>query len=272
MVERRAFLPALGASAVAGASIGDDPAVAAPVGAEPGSFVLGGKRIRFVDLTHKLTSDFNFSQTSPRIAMDPIVGSSFAAGMNLNRVLLVEHTGTHIDVPRHFAKDGRSLGEVPLSDLIVPLVVIDLRARAAADPDTALIPDDILSWERQHGRLPTHCCVAINSGWDPFTRAGSGNGAPTANLRGSPGFTLEAVKMLVSSRDVKGIAVDALTLDRGTNAPAYPVHQFWLRSGRWGIEGLTNLDAVPPSGAMLIVGAAPIKDATGFPIRAMALF
>jgi kynurenine formamidase len=269
MVERRAFLLALGASAVAGASIGDDPAVAAPVGAEPGSFVLGGKRIRFVDLTHKLTSDFNFSQTSPRIAMDPIVGSGFAAGMNLNRVLLVEHTGTHIDVPRHFAKDGRSLGEVPLSDLIVPLVVMDLRARAGVDPDTALTPDDILLWERQHGRLPDGCCVAINSGWDPLARVGS---APAANLRGSPGFTLEAAKMLASARDVKGIAVDALTLDRGTNAPAYPVHQFWLRSGRWGIEGLTNLDAVPPTGAMLIVGAAPIKDATGFPIRAMALF
>jgi kynurenine formamidase len=184
-------------------------------------------------------------------------------------VLLVEHTGTHIDVPRHFAKDGRSLGEVPLSDLIVPLVVIDLRARAGVDPDTALTPDDILLWERRHGQLPQGCCVAINSGWDPLARVGS---APAANLRGSPGFTLEAAKMLASARDVKGIAVDALTLDRGTNAPAYPVHQFWLRSGRWGIEGLTNLDAVPPTGAMLIVGAAPIKDATGFPIRAMALF
>jgi kynurenine formamidase len=272
MVERRAFLLALGACAAIGVPAGEGPAAASPVSAEPGSFVLGGKRVRFVDLTHELTSDFNFSRTSPRIAIDPIVGSGFAAGMNLNRVLLVEHTGTHIDAPRHFAKDGRSLGEVPLSDLIVPLAVIDLRARAAADPDTALIPEDILLWERLHGRLPQGCCVAINSGWDPLARMGSATGAPAANSRGSPGFSLEAVEMLAASRDVKGIAVDAMTIDRGTNAPAYPVHQFWLRSGRWGIEGLTNLDAVPPAGAVLIVGAAPIKHATGFPIRAMALF
>jgi kynurenine formamidase len=272
MVERRAFLLALGALAAVGAPIGEEPAEASPVGAEPGSFVLGGKRVRFVDLTHELTSDFNFSRTPPRIALDPIVGSGFAAGMNLNRLLLVEHTGTHIDVPRHFAKDGRSLGEMPLSDLIAPLAVIDLRARAAADPDTALTPDDILVWERRHGRLPPGCCVAINSGWDPISRMPGASGPATATSRGSPGFSLEAAKMLAASRDVKGIALDAMSIDRGTNAPAYPVHQFWLRSGRWGIEGLTNLDVLPPAGAVLIVGAAPIKDATGFPIRALALF
>jgi kynurenine formamidase len=194
------------------------------------------------------------------------LGACAAAG------LLVEHTVTHIDVPRHFAKDGRSVGEVPLSDLIVPLAVLDLRARAVVDPDMAVTPDDILLWERQHGQLPRGCCVAINSGWDPLARTGRANGTPRSDSRRSPGFSLEAVQMLAASRDVKGIAVDAMTLDRGTNAPEYPVHQFWLRSGRWGIEGLTNLDVVPPSGAVLVVGVAPIKDATGFPVRAIALF
>jgi kynurenine formamidase len=78
--------------------------------------------------------------------------------------------------------------------------------------------------------------------------------------------------MLAEARSVKGIAVDSMTLDRGSNVPAYPVHQFWLRSGRWGIEGMANLAAVPPVGAVLIVGAAPVKDATGFPVRLVALF
>jgi kynurenine formamidase len=242
------------------------------VSVEPGSFMLRGKRVRFVDLTHELTSDFNFSRTSPRIALDPIVGSGFAVGMNLNRMLLVEHTGTHIDAPRHFAKTGASLGEIPLSDLIVPLAVVDLRERTAADPDAALTPDDILAWERRHGRLPQGCCVAINSGWDPVARMRAASAAPAGRARGSPGFSLEVAQMLANSREVKGIAADGMTIDRGSNAPGYPVHQFWLRSGRWGIEGLTNLGAVPPAGAVLIVGAAPIKDTTGLPIRAMALF
>jgi len=269
MVERRSFLLGLGLAAVAGGAVVDSEADAAPVDSQPGTFQLGGRRIRFVDLTHELTDQFNFAG-SKRIVIDPIVGSGFAAGMNLNRLLLVEHTGTHIDAPRHFARQGASLGEIPLSDLIVPLAVIDLRARAAADPDVALMPDDILRWERAHGRLPEGCCVAINTGADPVADMREPKSPPVR--RSAPGFSLEAAQMLAEARSVKSIAVDSMTLDRGSNVPAYPVHQFWLSSGRWGVEGITNLAAVPPAGAVLIVGAAPVRDATGFPVRLVALF
>lgn len=265
----------MGVGSLGAVVIGSNSAGAKPVAAEAGTFNLGGKSIRFVDLTHELTSEFNFSSTSPRIAMDPIVGSGLASGMNLNRLLLVEHAGTHIDAPRHFSNDGKSLGEVPLSDLIAPLAVIDLRARAVAYPDVALMPDDILLWERRHGPLPAGCCVVIHTGSDPIARIAGMRAADSglATLsRASPGFSLEAVKMLATSRDVKGIGLDATNIDRGSNTPAYPVHQYWLRSGRWGLEGLTNLDAVPPVGAVLMVGAAPIDGATGMPIRALALF
>lgn len=266
---RRELLLLLGAG-VATATLQTAPtAEAAPVAAEAGSISLQNQRIQFADLSHALTSEFNVIPGRPRIAMDPIVGSGYDTGMNLNRLLLIEHTGTHIDAPRHFDNDGASLGEIPLADLIVPLAVIDFSSRFEADPDAALSPDDILAWESRHGRLPEGCCVAIHSGWN-FTEAMAlfAKGI----RRGSPGFSPEAAEMLITERSVKGIAVDALSIDRGSNGPAYPVHQRWLRSGRWGIEGLTNLKAVPASGAVLIVGAAPVKDATGMPIRAIALY
>ena len=229
----------------------------------------GRRSLTVIDLTHALTSEFNWMPARPRIAMDPIIGSGLAAGMNLNRLMLVEHTGTHIDVPRHFSNDGRSLGEIPISDLVVPLAVMNLRARAKDDPDAGLTPDDVLAWEKRHGRLPAGCCVAIDSGYDPIARMRE---MASGGRRGSPGFSPEVSAFLLAEREVKGIALDAMSIDQGKNGPAYPVHQQWLRSGRWGIEGLTNLSAVPPSGALLIVGAAPVKDATGMPIRAIALF
>lgn len=234
---------------------------------------IGKQVLNVVDLTHELTSDFNLTPGRPRIAMDPIVGSGYKVGMNLNRLMLVEHTGTHIDAPRHFDDGGKSLGEIPISDLVVPLAVFDIRARVAANPDIALMPDDILAWESKWGPLPAGCCVAINSGQDMIARVKAMQaGGPSVDFRKSPGFGPEVCEMLITKRDVKGIALDTGSIDRGTNAPAYPVHQRWLRSGRWGIEFLTNLDGVPPSGAVIIVGAAPIKDATGIPVRAIALF
>jgi kynurenine formamidase len=274
-LDRRSLLAGsgLGMAAAALAVAGAPEAVAAVTAPGRSTILIGKQRITVIDLTHELTSDFNIIPTRPRIAMDPIVGSGYNAGMNLNRLLLVEHTGTHIDAPRHFDNAGRSLGEIPISDLLVPLALFDLRERVVADPDIALMPEDVLAWERKWGRLPAGCCVAINSGYDTFGRVKAAQATGTqVDLRKSPGFSPEVCEMLIRERDVKGIALDTGSIDRGANSPAYPVHQRWLRSGRWGIEFLTNMNDVPPSGAVLVVGAAPIKDATGIPIRAIALF
>jgi len=257
---------ALGAAAAA------PRAGAAPVKPAGASVMLHGRPLQVVDLTHELTGDFNMSPPRTRIAMQPIDGSGVAVGMKLNLLSLVEHTGTHIDVPRHFSDSGASLGQIPIGDLVVPLAVLDLRERVRLDRNAGVGVADILAWERRHGRLPEGCCVAVNSGWDPIGHYQRSGDLPAEERRKAPGFSPEGAAFLMTSRQVKGIAVDAMSIDTGTNGPAYPVHQAWLRSGRWGVEGLTNLDAVPASGAILIVGAAPILDATGFPIRALAIF
>jgi len=268
---RRGFLGVMGA--VAAAAQLDGGAVAAATrgpAARSGSVVRFGTRsLHVADLTHKLTRQFNFDPAHPRIAMESVDGSGVAVGMKMHRLSLIEHTGTHIDAPSHFGEQLASLGEIPVEDLVVPLAVIDISARTARSRDAQVEPADILAWERRHGRLPGGCCVAAHSGWDPFAESAR-NQAERAHH--STGFGIEAARMLAETRRVKGIAVDAMTIDSGPHVPAYPVHQFWLRSGRWGIEGITNLKAVPPVGALLVVGAAPIADATGMPIRAIALF
>lgn len=263
-LRRRSLLAASLAGALVAAS--GRPAEAAPVSPAAGTIAIGGHRLQIVDLTHELTRDFDWVPTKPRVLLDPIVGSGHASGMHLHRMILNEHTGTHIDAPNHFARDGRSLGDLPITDLVVPLAVMDLRKRFQADADAGLMPDDVMAWEKQHGRLPDGCCVVINSGYDPISR-----NRPTLR-RESPGFSPEVARFLMGQRSVKGVGVDAMSIDQGTNGPAYPVHQQWLRSGRWALEGLTNLDAVPPAGAVLFVGAAPIKEATGIPVRAIAVF
>lgn len=267
---RRGFLGAVGGMAVA-AQLDSraDAAVVAGTGPATPTVRFGGRSLRMADLTHKLTRQFNFDPARPRISMESVDGSGVKVGMKMHRLSLIEHTGTHIDAPSHFGAELASLGEIPVQDLVVPLAVIDISARAMRDKDAEVTPADLAAWERRHGRLPDGCCVAVHSGWDPFAESARNQANRTHK---STGFGIEAARWLVSARRVKGMAVDAMTIDSGPNVPAYPVHQFWLRSGRWGIEGMTNLKAVPPVGALLVVGAAPIADATGMPIRAIALF
>lgn len=265
-MDRRDML-ALGLAAPA--LLGSSQASAAAVQPDEASLQLHGRSLHILDLTHKLTRAFAF--TPGRLTLEPTTGSGTAAGMTLNRVGVVEHTGTHLDAPRHFATNGASLGDLPITQLIVPLVVIDIREQAARNRDARVCPSDVLVWERRHGRIPKSACVAMLSGWDPLAEMARYSSLTPVERRQSPGFDATAIDMLMQ-REAGGIGVDTLSLDAGESMPAYPVHQAWLRSGRWGLEALTNLDRAPAAGALLFAGVAPLDQATGFPARIIALY
>jgi len=244
----------------------------APALALPAAPAKAASFSRVIDLTQLIvaTPAAAAGGRAPSFAMEP-VRSYDKDKMNINRWTVVEHSGTHIDAPLHFSANGPSLDTIAVSDLVVPLALIDISRRAQDDPETAVTPDDVRAWERAHGPLPDGCCVVMNSGWSAYF------GTPRANGRGAdgkshvPGFHLETAQMLMRERRVKGIGVDTSSLDQGSLAGAYPVHNAWLPSGRWGLENLANLDQVPPSGATLVVGAMKVKGATGGPARVIAL-
>ncbi len=267
MIDRRDMLAlgTLGALALGTAPKAD----AASVTPDQASLSLHGRRLNILDLTHKLTRAFAF--TPGRLSMEAVEGSGTKAGMALNRISIVEHTGTHLDAPRHFAPDGASVGELPISQLIVPLVLLDIRDKAKADRDARVEPRDVTAWERRHGRIPAGSCVAMLSGWDPLGAFAGYGKLPPAERRKSPGFDA-AVMDILMKRDVRGIGVDTMSIDAGEAMPAFPVHQAWLRSGRWALEGLANLDRAPVAGGLLFAGVAPLENATGMPARVIALF
>jgi len=85
-----------------------------------------------------------------------------------------------------------------------------------------------------------------------------------------PGFHPDATDWLLKERQVRGMAVDTLSLDYGASKD-FKTHYAWLPSGRWGLECVANLDRVPARGATLVVGAPKIRGATGGPTRLLAL-
>jgi kynurenine formamidase len=234
---------------------------------------------RIVDLSHTINDALpqaapvqgaNPGRGTPPFVMEP-TRTYDKDKMNINRWILIEHNGTHIDAPLHFSRDGMSLEMIPLSDLVVPLVLIDISRRAEVDPETAVMVDDIKAWEKTNGPLPQGCCVAMNSGWGKKYNTPAYNGRGADGKSHVPGFHIDTAKFLLTERNVKGIGVDTASLDQGSKAGEYPVHNLWLPAGHWGLEGLNNLDQVPAKGATIVVGALKVKGATGGPARIMAL-
>jgi len=257
-LSRRGFFKGTAAVAAAGA-----------LSLAPAASAQEVKFSKVVDLTHMIWPAFPTFFGKPNLEVETLTTIE-KDGFNTFRWHLVEHTGTHMDAPFHFSPDGMSADQLPLSMLIVPLVVVDIRAKAEENPDAQLTLEDLQRWERHHGRIPRGACVAMNSGWADKVDTPEFRNADENGVLHFPGFRLDAAQFLLEERQVNGIAVDTLSLDYGPS-PDFAVHYLWLPTNRWGMEAVANLDSLPPRGATLIVGSPKIAGCTGGITRLIAL-
>ncbi len=250
---------ALGAAAVAATS------------AQAQSRVTGKAFSNVADLTHVVSPSFPmFPGATPMKIKEAVTVKK--DGYYGNNLELWEHTGTHMDAPAHFADGAPTAEQIPVNRLVAPLAVINIKAKADRNPDAEVTIDDITAWERANGRLPAGAFVALYSGWD--ARVGDAKAfvnLDASNVQHYPGFNPAAAEFLVKERDIVGVGVDTLSLDFGASKD-FKSHVVLLGAGKYGLENLANLAAVPPSGAMMIVGGPKHKGASGGPTRAMAIW
>jgi kynurenine formamidase len=227
-------------------------------------------QIQVVDLTYPLTPEFPLFPV-----YDPVrVAEKFrfaTDGFSVNSWAFDEHSGTHVDAPAHFG--GQATVElIAPAELLLPAVVLDIADRVAGDHDAMVLADDVLDWERRHGPLPERCALLARTGWaarvhDPAAYLNADEGGTMH----APGFSSELTDFLKHERPgVRAIGLDTASLDIGASSD-FPAHASWLPSGRYGIENLANLDQLPPSGAVLIVGAPSLAGGSGGPSRILAL-
>jgi kynurenine formamidase len=189
---------------------------------------------------------------------------------------LGEHVGTHLDAPMHWfsGQDGEDVASIPLRRLVGPAVVIDKTAEAESDPDYLLTVDDVQRFEAEHGALPDGGWLLYQTGWD--RRAGStesflnnSGGHPR-----TPGVSPECARWLAHETKIRGIGVQTVGTDAGASPtfdPPTPVHHYFLGAGKYGVTSLTNLDRLPPTGAMIVVAPLRLVGGTGSPARVMAI-
>lgn len=222
---------------------------------------------RVVDLTHTLDGDFPTFDGKPGILFKENVNFD-TSGYQIWELTIFEHSGTHIDAPMHFSKDGTSVDELSPESLVCPLCIVDIKAKAAEDANAMVEPSDIEAYISAHGDIPQGACVAMNSGWQAKLGDPSYRNDAAGNFA-FPGFSRAATDLLMEM-GVGSIGVDTLSLDPGNSAD-FAVHYSWLPSGRFGVENLANLDQLPASGATLFVGAPKHRKGTGGPARVMAV-
>ena len=193
-----------------------------------------------------------------------------ANGFYAQEWTFAEHSGTHMDAPGHFTLGGRLSPEITPQELMVPVVVVDIKSRVASNPDAVVTVEDLRAFERRFGRIPDRAVVCMYSGWE--RRIGSSEAYRNVGPDGLfhfPGFGIDAVEWLLENRDFTGIGVDTLSLDNGPSQ-TFDVHVTLLGADHYGIENLANLKRIPPIGASAFVGLIPWEEGSGGPCRVVA--
>jgi kynurenine formamidase len=226
---------------------------------------------RFVDLTHSFGPNTpvwsGFGQAIMVPAADPKTKEPYTIakdGFRATFYELVGQYGTHVDPPAHFAEHGITLDQIPLKQMILPLVVFDATPFLSRDPNHAYSVDDIKAWERKHGRVPKGAFAALRTDMSKdFGRD------PERFMRQPfPAWSLEAIKFLYEQRGVTATGHESLDTDTTDKMDS---ETYILRSGHYQIEVMTNLDQVPARGALVVVTWPKVRDGLGFPARVFAI-
>lgn len=230
-----------------------------------------------VDLSHSYSASTLYWPTSPSaFELKPLHVGPTPAGFFYSAYTFAtpEHGGTHLDAPVHFDSLGVSVERIPLNRLVGPAVVLDVSAKAAADPDYRLSAADIEAFEAEHGAIAPGTIVLLRTGWSSRwgnRKAYFGDDTPNdASKLHFPGYGVEAARLLVEERQVAALGVDSPSVDYGPSQD-FPVHRLGAPRGVPNFENLTGLESLPSQGATVFALPMKIEGGSGAPLRAIAL-
>jgi arylformamidase len=169
--------------------------------------------------------------------------------MNLTNVSMSLHTGTHMDAPRHFRRDGKTIDQMPLDATVGRARVI-----AIQDPESVKAAE-LAAWGVQPGERILFKTRNSERCW-----------SEPAFVEDFVYISKEAAQMLAGAK-VRMVGIDYLSVG-GYRKDTFETHEILMDSEVWIIEGL-DLAGVEPGEYELV--CLPIKFAgcEGAPARAM---
>lgn len=213
--------------------------------------------MHLIDLSHVIEAGMVTYPGLPGPVIDEHLGFAasaehYAPGteFTIGRISMVANTGTYLDTPAHRFRDGHDLSGLPLERCaMVPAVVVD----AGSGP----IDEQVVA-----GRLVTRAAVLLRTGWDRHW------GTERYGDLSHPHLTAAAASYLVEA-GAQLVGIDSVNID-DTAGGQRPAHTTLLAAGIPVVEHLTNLDALPSSGAMFTAVPPAVNGMATFPIRAFA--
>jgi len=195
-------------------------------------------------------------------------------GFHVEEFCHVGQWGTHVDPPAHFHDGLKTVDQINLKDMLMPLVVLDVHEKAAKNPDYVLSLDDVRAWESRHGRIPEHAFVAMRTDWSKrWPNDASMQNKDEKGVAHYPGWSMAVLKLLYEDRHIAASGHETTDTDPGvaTTKDDYSLESYVLGTNHYQIEMLANLDQVPEYAALVMVSFPKPESGSGFPARVIAI-
>ena len=179
-------------------------------------------------------------------------------GVNLTKIIMGSHTGTHLDAPRHFIQDGIGIDRIPPDKLIGEAYVADLSKK----PIGSGITSKDLKPELEE-KIVRDDIVVIYTGCSEHWGEASIN-------RDYTYLTGDAADYLVS-KSVRAVGIDSLSVEK-FKAPEPVAHKILLANGIFIIESLSSaLKQFVGERILMICMPIKLQDGDGAPSRVVAV-
>ncbi len=230
-----------------------------------------------VDLTHDYSAETIYWPTEDGFKLDIGFEGMTEKGYyySAKKFSAPEHGGTHMDAPIHFAKNGKTIDQIPLDQLIGPAVIIDV-SKEALNPDYQISIRDFTNWESSNGKIPDENIVLLHTGFGRYWPnrlkylGTEKTGKEALSDLHFPGLHPDAAKWLVENRKINAIGLDTQSIDYG-QSEFFETHRILCTNSIPFFENVANLDKLPATGVVVIALPMKIKGGSGAPLRLVAI-
>ena len=204
---------------------------------------------KWIDISVTIKSGMVHWPDNPEIKVGKMLDMERGDVCNVSTLSLGSHTGTHMDAPRHFFRDGKTLDRMPLEATIGPARVIEIKDREAVKVE-----------EIRNARIKAGERIL-------FKTRNSRQAWKTDEFDEDFVYISRDAAAFLARAKLMTVGIDYLSVG-GFKKDGVETHHALLGAGIWVIEGL-NLGKIKPGRYELCCLPIKVLDSDGAPARAL---
>ncbi len=210
---------------------------------------------KFYDLTHVIAQHMPVYPGEPQPEFHPF-STIEKNKVNVSRLILSSHTGTHADAPKHFLPNGTGIDKVPLDQFIGEAVILDVsdkgNGHGITDRDLELNSNKV-----QDGDI-----LLLYTGTSDFW-------GKSENIRTNFSYLEPTAAEWIISHGVKCVGIDSFSMEKYGFQRGL-THEKLLSNGIGIIEGLSSkLKEFVTRRMFMVCLPLPLDGIDGSPVRAI---